>query len=152
MATAYLGLGTNIGVKNKHITVAVKLLSERTGTILALSRFYENPPWGFESDNEFLNAALIIETTLNPFQLLDVTQQIEREMGRTEKTTDTYQDRIIDIDILFYDDVILHTSQLILPHPLMHERGFVVIPLAEIAPSLSHPVLKKTIGELSISF
>jgi 2-amino-4-hydroxy-6-hydroxymethyldihydropteridine diphosphokinase len=152
MATVYLGLGTNIGTKNRHITTAVELLGERAGTILALSRLYENPPWGFESENEFLNAALIIETTLDPFQLLDATQQIEREMGRTAKTTDVYQDRIIDIDILLYDDVILHTSQLILPHPLMHERRFVIIPLAEIAPSLSHPVLKKTIGELSLSF
>ncbi|MDR1644581.1 MAG: 2-amino-4-hydroxy-6-hydroxymethyldihydropteridine diphosphokinase [Tannerellaceae bacterium] len=151
MATAYLGLGTNLGDKSKNITTAVKLL-ERTGTILALSRFYENPPWGFESENEFLNAVLAIETMLPPHELLDITQHIEREMGRTQKTSAAYHDRIIDIDILLYDDIILHTTRLILPHPFMHKRCFVIVPFAEIAPSLSHPVLKKTIGELALSF
>jgi 2-amino-4-hydroxy-6-hydroxymethyldihydropteridine diphosphokinase len=152
MATAFLGLGTNLGDKSKHITTAVQFLGERTGTILALSCFYENPPWGFESDNEFLNAAIAVETTLNPFELLDITQHIEREMGRTEKTSAAYSDRIIDIDLLLYDEVILHTPQLTLPHPLMHKRRFVIAPLAEIAPSLLHPVLKKTIGEIALSF
>jgi 2-amino-4-hydroxy-6-hydroxymethyldihydropteridine diphosphokinase len=150
MATACLSLGTNMGEKNKHITTAIRLLGERAGTILALSRLYENPPWGFESDNDFLNAAMTIETALNPFQLLDITQQIEREMGRTRKTAGAYRDRIIDIDILLYDDLVLHTARLTLPHPHMHERRFALIPLAEIAPSLAHPLLKKTVAELAL--
>jgi 2-amino-4-hydroxy-6-hydroxymethyldihydropteridine diphosphokinase len=152
MATAYLALGTNLGDKRKHITTAVALLSERTGRILALSRLYASEPWGFKSDNHFLNAALALETSLSPFELLDLTQQIERDMGREEKDTASYCDRIIDIDLLLYEDLVLHTARLTLPHPLMHERGFVVVPLAEIAPALLHPVLKTTFGELALSF
>jgi 2-amino-4-hydroxy-6-hydroxymethyldihydropteridine diphosphokinase len=151
MATAYISLGTNLGDKNKHITTAVKLLAERAGEILTLSRLYENPPWGFESENEFVNTALALETALSPIDLLNITQQIEREMGRTENTSGSYCDRIIDIDILFYEDMILHTDNITLPHPLMHERRFMVVPLAEIAPAFLHPVLKKTITELAFS-
>ncbi|MDR1344524.1 MAG: 2-amino-4-hydroxy-6-hydroxymethyldihydropteridine diphosphokinase, partial [Tannerellaceae bacterium] len=98
MATAYLGLGTNLGDRGKQIKTAVKLLSERTGKILALSHLYETSPWGFESKNEFVNAALALETALSPMELLDATQQIEREMGRTVKTSVSYCDRLIDID------------------------------------------------------
>ncbi|MDR1258854.1 MAG: 2-amino-4-hydroxy-6-hydroxymethyldihydropteridine diphosphokinase [Tannerellaceae bacterium] len=151
MATVYIGLGTNLGDKNKHITTAVKLLAERAGKILALSRLYENPPWGFESENEFINAALALETVLSPLELLNITQQIEREMGRSGNTSGSYCDRIIDIDILLYEDMILHTDNITLPHPLMHERRFVAVPLAEIAPALLHPVLKKTMASLALS-
>lgn len=151
MATVYLGLGSNLGDKKRNITMAAGLLAERVGEILALSNLYETQPWGFDSPNTFLNAALTIETSLDPFELLDATQAIELEMGRKEKTTDSYKDRLIDIDILMHDDVILDTKELTLPHPFMHKRNFVIGPLAEIAASLIHPVLKKTIGELYLS-
>ena len=127
---------------------AAALLAERVGDVLALSGFYETEPWGFQSDNTFLNAALQLETSLSPLELLKATQQIELEMGRTQKSNGAYHDRIIDIDILLYDDLILQTPELTLPHPLMHERQFVMEPLAEIASGVVHPVLGKTIGEL----
>lgn len=151
MATVYLSLGTNLGDKKANMTTAAGLLAERVGEILALSNLYETKPWGFESDNSFLNAAIIMETRLDPFELLDVTKQIESEMGRKEKSDITYKDRIIDIDILMYEDAIIQTKELTIPHPFMHKRNFVIGPLAEIAATLEHPILKKTIGELYLS-
>jgi 2-amino-4-hydroxy-6-hydroxymethyldihydropteridine diphosphokinase len=118
--------------------------------ILALSGLYETPPWGFESDNNFLNVALGMDTSLSPVELLYLTKQIEREMGRMPKSSDAYQDRLIDIDILLYENLILHTQELTLPHPLMHKRSFVLAPLASIAPDLVHPVLKQTIAGLAL--
>lgn len=148
MAIAYLALGTNIGNKRRNMITAAALLAERVGDVLALSGFYETEPWGFRSDNTFLNAALQLETSLSPLELLKATRQIEIEMGRTQKSNGAYHDRIIDIDILLYDDLILRTPELTLPHPLMHERQFVMEPLAEIAPNVIHPVLKKPVIEI----
>ncbi|WP_075558885.1 2-amino-4-hydroxy-6-hydroxymethyldihydropteridine diphosphokinase [Parabacteroides timonensis] len=148
MAIAYLALGTNIGNKRRNMITAAALLAERVGDVLALSGFYETEPWGFQSDNTFLNAALQLETSLSPLELLKATQQIELEMGRTQKSNGAYHDRIIDVDILLYDDLILQTPELTLPHPLMHERLFVMEPLAEIAPNVIHPVFKKSVISL----
>lgn len=148
MAIAYLALGTNIGNKRRNMITAAALLAERVGDVLALSGFYETEPWGFQSDNTFLNAALQLETALSPLDLLKSTQQIELEMGRTQKSNGAYHDRIIDIDILLYDDLIWQTPELTLPHPLMHERLFVMEPLAEIAPNVIHPVFKKSVISL----
>ena len=148
MAIAYLALGTNIGNKRRNMITAAALLAERVGDVLALSGFYETEPWGFQSENTFLNAALRLETSLSPLELLKATQQIEAEMGRTQKSNGTYHDRIIDIDLLLYDDLILQTPELTLPHPLMQDRRFVMEPLLEIAPSVVHPVFKKTIVSL----
>lgn len=149
MATAYLSLGTNIGNKRRNLITAAALLAERVGDILALSDIYETEPWGFESENTFLNAALALRTLLSPLELLDATRLIEIEMGRVKKSNGTYQDRIIDIDILMYDDIVMQTLQLTIPHPLMHKRSFVMEPLAEIAPDVVHPVFHKTIAELA---
>ena len=148
MAIAYLALGTNIGNKRRNMITAAALLAERVGDVLALSGFYETEPWGFQSENTFLNAALQLETSLSPLGLLEATQQIEVEMGRTQKSNGTYHDRIIDIDILLYDDLILQTPELTLPHPLMQDRRFVMEPLLEIAPNMVHPVFKKTVVSL----
>ena len=148
MAIAYLALGTNIGNRRRNMITAAALLAERVGDVLALSGFYETETWGFQSENTFLNAALRLETSLSPLELLKATQQIEVEMGRTQKSNGTYHDRIIDIDILLYDDLILQTPELTLPHPLMQDRRFVMEPLLEIAPSVVHPVFKKTIVSL----
>ena len=149
MAKAYIGLGTNIGNKRRNLITAAALLAERAGDVLSISSFYETEPWGFESDNTFLNAALLLETELEPLQLLSLTQEIEKEMGRTQKSDGAYHDRIIDLDILLYDLCVINEAALVVPHPLMHKRQFVMEPLAEIAPMLVHPVLNKTMLELA---
>ncbi len=148
MAIAYLALGTNIGNKRRNMITAAALLAERVGDVLALSGFYETEPWGFQSENTFLNAALQLDTSLSPLEFLKATQEIEIEMGRTQKSNGAYHDRIIDIDILLYEDLVLQTPELTLPHPLMHERLFVMGPLAEIAPNVIHPVFKKPVISL----
>ena len=146
---AYLGIGSNLGNRLQQLNVAITRLAEIAGNILAISDFYETTSWGYESPNQFLNAAIQIETSLSPHALLSTIQQIEHEMGRMSKSQDLqYTDRPIDIDILMYDNLILQTPDLVLPHPLMHERLFVLQPLSEIAPNLIHPVLKKMIEEL----
>lgn len=148
MALVYLGLGTNIGNKRKNMVTAAALLAERAGDVLSLSSFYETEPWGFASENTFLNAALELETDCSPMELLRLTQQIEREMGRTQKSDGSYHDRIIDIDILLYGNEVVHHEDLVVPHPLMQQRLFVMQPLVEIAPSLVHPVLQKSMYDL----
>ena len=150
MAIVYLGLGTNIGDKHKNMTTAVTLLKERVGEVLALSDLYETEPWGFESDNSFLNAVLVMRTKLLPMDLLEATREVEIEMGRIEKSNGTYHDRIIDIDLLLVDDVILRNERLTLPHPLMQQRLFVMQPMAQVAPDLMHPVLHKTMREILV--
>lgn len=149
MAIAYLGLGTNMGNRRKNMITAAALLAERVGDVLALSGFYETEPWGFDSANIFLNAAVKLNTDLSPWDLLRSTQQIETEMGRTEKSNGAYHDRIIDIDILLYDDLLMQAPELTLPHPLMHERKFVMQPLAEVAPFVKHPLLNECINDLN---
>lgn len=151
MAIVYLGLGTNIGNRRGNLVKAAALLAERVGDILALSGFMETEPWGFDSENLFLNAAIKMETPLTPDELLSATQAIEREMGREKKSDGTYHDRVIDIDILLYDNRVIEHSGLIVPHPLMQERLFVMAPLAEIAPFERHPLLGRTFMELADS-
>lgn len=148
MAKAYLSLGTNLGNKRRNLVTAAALLAERAGDILALSEIYETEPWGFESSHTFLNAALILETSFPPSDLLQVTRLIEIEMGRIAKTDGAYEDRVIDIDILMYDQVVMQSSHLTLPHPLMHKRRFVMDPLVEIAPDAIHPIFHKTMYQL----
>ena len=150
MTTVYLGLGTNIGNRKENLTRAIEALSLALGPCTALSSFIETAPWGFDSENSFLNCAVAFETELAPQELLDTTESIERELGRTTKSTGgTYHDRIIDIDILLYGSVVIETPRLTIPHPLMHLRDFVLEPLAEIAPHAIHPTTGKSIDELS---
>ena len=151
MAVVYFSLGANIGDKRNNMITAVALLSERVGSILALSDLYETTPWGFVSENNFLNAALMMETTLSPYEILGLTQDIERDMGRSQKSEGEYHDRVIDIDILMYDDWVIDTPLLTLPHPLMHQRSFVLGPLSEIAHTCIHPVLNRSIGEFYLA-
>ena len=129
----YLGLGSNLGDKRENLACAIRLIGERVGKVLRVSSFIETEPWGFESDNAFVNAAVLCETNLTPRQVLRATQKIERELGRTHKSVaGHYADRLIDIDILLYDDLRVDEPDLQIPHPLMHERDFVMIPLGEI--------------------
>lgn len=135
--TTYLGIGTNLGDRAENLTRAVALISEQVGTVLACSSFMETAPWGFTSDNHFLNAVLAVDTALSPHELLRVTQSIERELGRLHKTIDgNYSDRIIDIDILLYEDLTIVSEELTIPHPYILMRDFVYLPLGEIAPEV----------------
>ena len=150
MTTVYLGLGTNIGNRKENLTRAIEALSLALGPCTAQSSFIETAPWGFDSENAFLNCAVAFETELAPQELLDTTEKVEREMGRTTKSSGgIYHDRVIDIDILLYGSEIVETPRLTIPHPLMHMRDFVLEPLAEIAPHAIHPTTGKSIEELT---
>lgn len=149
MAEVYLGLGTNLGDKEANLRAAVRAINEQIGKVISLSSFYATAPWGFASEHTFLNAAACVETLLSPIEVLHRTQEIERRLGRTEKSEGgVYHDRIIDIDLLLYNKVIMHTPELILPHPLMTERDFVMKPLVEIASEVVHPVLGKKLRDI----
>jgi 2-amino-4-hydroxy-6-hydroxymethyldihydropteridine diphosphokinase len=138
---AYLSLGSNLGDKSGNLNKAIELLSERAGEVLAVSSFYETAPDGFISENSFVNIALSLDTKLDVYVLLDVCEEIEKELGRTTKSVNlNYSDRLIDIDILYFNNMQLATERLTLPHPRMHKRQFVLEPLAEIAPKLRHPI------------
>ena len=150
-----LSIGTNIGDRERNIKNAIVALAE-IGKVTAISPIYTSEPWGFESENGFYNIALILESKLSPLDLLRETQRIEKELGRTAKTTTEYADRVIDIDIIDYDNQIIdyrvesadNSSLLTLPHPLMHLRNFVLYPLADIAPEWVHSILKLSVQEL----
>lgn len=149
MSTVYLGLGTNLGDKEVQLRTAVNEIEKRIGRIMILSAFYTTIPWGFTSEHTFLNAACAVETSLNPYELLSVTQDIEKNLGRKHKSVEHhYADRLIDIDILFFDQIIIHEADLQIPHPLLTKRDFVLKPLVEIAPDLVHPINHLTIRKL----
>ena len=149
MSRVFLGLGSNLGDKREYINKALVFIEERIGDIIALSGFYETEPWGYESSETYINAVVEISTCMKPDELLLVTQEIERETGRKDKTVNgEYHDRVIDIDILLFDDLILQTTDLTIPHPGMHKREFVLKPLLEIAPDAIYPITGKTISEL----
>ena len=149
-ASVFLALGTNLGNRKQNMEIAIENIEKQIGTIIAQSAFYNSEPFGFESDNLFLNSVVEVSTSLLPSELLAKTQLIENQMGRTSKSDESgYSDRIIDIDILLYNkEVIDNKPELVVPHPEMQNRDFVLKPLAEIAPSFVHPVLNKTISEL----
>ena len=155
MHAVYLGLGSNMGDRRQNIEKAVALIGERVGEVVRQSSLMETEPWGFASDNLFLNGVILCQTELSPREVLQATQKIEREMGRKKSvkrgakneergarnelstvncqlSTRHYQDRPIDIDILLYDDLCIDEPDLKIPHPLMEQRDFVMIPLREI--------------------
>lgn len=146
MAIVYLGIGSNLGRREENCLKALKAIEEKGMKVKKQSLLYETEPWGVREQPDFINMAIEVETDLPPDKLLQIVKEIEKEMGRTE--TYKWGPRIIDIDILLYDDLIYETSDLKIPHPFMHERDFVLRPLSEIAPDKVHPVLNKTISEL----
>lgn len=133
MSEVYFSLGTNLGNREDNMACAYEKIEKLIGDIRRRSAFYTTAPWGFHSENTFLNSAVCVETTLSPQEILRLTQQIERDMGRLTKSVDgIYRDRIIDIDILLYGTLELSTPELMLPHPRMGERNFVLRPLWDI--------------------
>lgn len=143
----YLLLGSNLGDKKNQLDLAIDLISQKIGKVVKQSSFYETEPWGFNSEDDFLNIALKILTPLTPKEVLQKINDIENTFGRKRLTTG-YSSRPMDIDILFYDDLILNEEALKIPHPLIYERRFVLVPLNEIAPALFHPLLGKSITAL----
>ncbi len=129
----FLALGSNLGNTEQNILRAYELIENEVGPIIRKSSLYHTEPWGFESPNMFCNSVIAVNTTLTPRELLRATQKIERSMGRKQKShKGSYQDRIIDIDILMYDNMVIDEPDLHIPHPLMHQRDFVLKPLKEI--------------------
>ena len=143
--TVYLALGSNMDDRPANLKQAISSLSPQM-IVKKKSKVYETPPWGYEDQPKFLNQVLKAETYVEPLPLLRHLKRLEIALGR--KATFRNGPRLIDIDILFYDDLILETSDLVIPHPRLHERGFVLLPLMDIAPDLVHPVKNKSIREM----
>jgi len=145
MHTVYLALGTNLGNRLANLKAARAALTPQM-TLKAKSHIYETPPWGYTEQDAFLNQVLQVETYLEPEPLLKHLKRLEVALGRVPSFENG--PRLIDIDILFYDDLVLDTPELVIPHPRMHERAFVLVPLNDIASDLVHPEIKKTVREL----
>jgi 2-amino-4-hydroxy-6-hydroxymethyldihydropteridine diphosphokinase len=141
----YIALGTNLGDRLANLRAAIESLPPNV-TVLAQSHIYETPPWGYEDQPAFLNMVLKAETMLEPEPLLSYLKQIEEELGREKSVR--WGPRLIDLDILFYNDLVVDSSPLVIPHPRLHERGFVLVPMADIAPGFTHPVLARSVEEL----
>lgn len=147
MNIVYLLLGSNQGDRVEALNTARQAINERIGETISLSLLYESEAWGFVSDN-FINQVICVKTDLLPKQVLDEINRIEAEAGRIRTNAETYQARLLDIDILFYNDWIVNTDKLVIPHPRLHERRFTLEPLNTIAPKLQHPIFKKNIEQL----
>lgn len=145
MNTVYLSLGGNLGAVRSLIEESYLLIEKKIGEVIQKSSFYESEPWGFESDFNFINSVVKIETELNAFQLLENTQEIEVLLGRKEKTREAYVSRPIDIDIVFFNQEIIDSDNLIIPHLKYKERLFVLMPLDEITVDHLCPKEKKTV-------
>ncbi|MDO4158865.1 MAG: 2-amino-4-hydroxy-6-hydroxymethyldihydropteridine diphosphokinase [Prevotellaceae bacterium] len=143
MHALYLGLGSNLGNKEQNISRAIEYIEELIGNVTRRSALYFTEPWGFVSSNKFVNAVVCVDTALTPAEALRAILGIEREMGRKEKSVDgQYKDRLIDIDILLYDDMQIDETDLKVPHPLMFERNFVMRPLSEVLDDRGRTIVK----------
>ncbi|MBK7873426.1 MAG: 2-amino-4-hydroxy-6-hydroxymethyldihydropteridine diphosphokinase [Saprospiraceae bacterium] len=142
----FLGLGSNLGDRKQHLQRATEQIELRIGEISKASSIYETQAWGIENQPDFLNQVLEINTQLEPEKILEIILIIEQNMGRERHVK--WGERLIDIDILFYDALVLKTEKLMIPHPFLQDRNFVLAPLAEIAPDFVHPVLQRNIRDL----
>ena len=141
----YIALGTNMGERLENLRTAIKAFAPEI-TVTAESHIYETPPWGYEDQPAFLNMVVKAETSLGPESLLKNLKQLEVELGREQNFH--WGPRLIDLDILFYDNMVIDTPPLVIPHPRLHERAFVLVPLADVAPDLIHPIFQKSVSQL----
>ncbi len=155
MKTVYMSLGGNMGNRKRNLENGIEQIEKELGKCVAISSFYESDSWGYRDKKKYLNCVLFCKTALKPYEILQKTQEIEKQLGRKTKSSPSennkvnYQSRPVDIDILFYDNLVLVSDILTIPHPLLSERFFVLKPLLEIASGLIHPIFKKTICELN---
>ena len=147
MPDVYLILGSNLGDRMKNLQIATELISENVGKIINKSSVYETEPWGFNHRLNFLNQVLKVITALNPEEVLEVIIKIEKLSGR-KRNNNKYSARVIDIDILFYNNNVIKSDKLIIPHPKIQERMFVLVPMAELQPDFIHPELLVSISQL----
>ena len=147
MHKVFLGIGGNIGNKQHNFQRAKELIEKELGKLVQSSEIYETPPWGFHSEDVFWNQVLVIETKLEAIELLWRIHKIEEQFGR-KRGSEGYASRQMDVDILYFDDAFMETKNLIVPHPKIHERKFVLVPLCEIAPELKHPLRRLTSIEM----
>lgn len=145
--TIFLSLGSNLGNRMDNIESARRILLQSVGQLVVSSPVYESEPWGFKSDHWFLNQVVKMKTMLQPFPLMEKMLEIEEQIGR-ERKEEGYTDRLIDLDILFYDDFVINGKVLTLPHPGVADRMFILKPLREIAPDMEHPLLKSSVKKL----
>ncbi len=143
----FLCLGGNLGNKAEIFADTLQRIKNRMGQVQSLSSIYASPAWGFESENEFWNRVVVVETCLSPLFVLEEIRIIENHYGRKRESR-SYSSRKMDIDILFYDNLVMRSDELTIPHPLMEQRNFVLVPLLEVAPEFVHPVSGKTIAEI----
>lgn len=146
MNNVYLLLGSNLGNRQANLDRARHEISRQAGPIITASSVYETEPWGNENQGMFYNQVIALQTTLDPFTLLSTLLAIEASLGRIRK--EMFGPRLIDIDLLFYDDMIIHTDDLTVPHPALHARRFTLVPLTEIDPEFMHPVFRKSVSTL----
>ena len=146
MNEVYLQLGSNIGDRLDNLDQSIKIIIERIGNVLEKSSVYESTPWGVENQRNFLNQVIFVKSNFDPYTILDLVLQIEKDMGRIR--IEKWGERIIDIDILFIDDLIIESENLCIPHEFIAKRKFVLQPMCEIAPGFIHPKLNKTISQL----
>ena len=149
MAIVYLSIGSNFGDRIGYVQQAVSLLgSDAFISIIQTSSFYETEPWGMETDNWFVNAVIEIKTDYTPIELFEVCQNVEKLLGRIQHDSSKYEDRTVDIDILFYNKEIIDDGELVIPHKFMHLRAFTLVPMLEINEDFIHPVLNKSMIDL----
>ncbi|MDO4789545.1 MAG: 2-amino-4-hydroxy-6-hydroxymethyldihydropteridine diphosphokinase [Porphyromonas sp.] len=146
--SCFLALGSNIGDREANLKRAISSIGEKIGEVVKISSFIETSPMGFDSEYLFLNGVIEVNTPLSPEEILKRTKEIEKEMGRKEKTGSTYEDRPIDIDIILLGKTNIKSPLLTIPHPAFRERDFVLVPLVEIAPNAIDPITGKSVAEL----